>query len=56
MSEISRDTEEHQRVRTGGGHQDPAFLTVVFFPELMPGYLKCASNILSRHTAFGEAS
>src|SRR5579872_3988502 len=38
ISEISRDTEEQQRVRTGGGHQEPAFLVVVFFPELMPGY------------------
>jgi hypothetical protein len=38
MGEVSGDTEEQQRVRTGGGHQEPAFLAVVFFPELTPGY------------------
>jgi hypothetical protein len=45
MGEVSGDTEEQQRVRTGGGHQEPAFLAVVFFPELTPA-TKCAYNFI----------
>ena len=30
VGEIARHTEEHQRVRTGGGHQAPAFLAAAF--------------------------
>ena len=44
MGEISRDTEE-DRVRTGDGHQLPAFLRQPF-PEPMPGYLKRAYNFI----------
>ena len=30
VGEIARHTEEHQRVRTGGGHQAPPFLAAAF--------------------------